>query len=377
MLRTISLGLVFFLLMESGWAQHTEKPWQFAVSGDSRNCGDVVMPAIAQSVIQHKANFYWHLGDFRAMYAVDEDLQQRYPDTLTIEEYRQIAWSDFIESQIRPFGPVPVRLGIGNHELIGKTGADYLSQFGFWLDTPDLHNQRIKDSEKDSNPDPSLKPYYHWKEHNVDFIFLDNSTDNGFDDPQLQWFEHVLDTDKKDNEIRTVVVGMHRALPNSLACAHSMNGDAQSKNGTDSGRRAYADMVQWKQATQKLVYVLASHSHFYMENLYDTDYWRNPAHGGVVLPGWIVGTAGAKRYDLPDLPLDTLKEHNAQHDVWGYLLATVASNGDIKFEFIPLDLDSAPEEIKKVYGKDFVTDVCFKGNHESRKHDPPESCNEK
>ena len=44
------------------------------------------------------------------------------------------------------------------------------------------------------------------------------------------------------------------------------------------------------------VYVLASHSHYYMENIYNTEHWR--LHGGV-LPGWIVGTAGAVRYPLP------------------------------------------------------------------------------
>src|SRR5579862_3364204 len=51
--------------------------WYFAVSGDSRNCGDVVMPAIAAGVIQSGASFYWHLGDFRAIYEFDEDMQHQ------------------------------------------------------------------------------------------------------------------------------------------------------------------------------------------------------------------------------------------------------------------------------------------------------------
>src|ERR1035438_3520244 len=41
--------------------------WKFAVSGDSRNCGDIVMPAIAQGVAHDGAAFYWHLGDYRAI----------------------------------------------------------------------------------------------------------------------------------------------------------------------------------------------------------------------------------------------------------------------------------------------------------------------
>ena len=31
--------------------------WKFAVSGDSRNCGDIVMPAIAGAVLKSGASF--------------------------------------------------------------------------------------------------------------------------------------------------------------------------------------------------------------------------------------------------------------------------------------------------------------------------------
>src|SRR5271165_3942070 len=57
----------------AGQNSGSETVWQFAASGDSRNCGDVIMPAIAQSVRAHHASFYWHLGDFRAIYRLDED----------------------------------------------------------------------------------------------------------------------------------------------------------------------------------------------------------------------------------------------------------------------------------------------------------------
>src|ERR1051326_6776073 len=41
-----------------------EGTWRFIVSGDSRNCGDVVMPAIAaDSLSKYQPSFYWHLGD--------------------------------------------------------------------------------------------------------------------------------------------------------------------------------------------------------------------------------------------------------------------------------------------------------------------------
>ena len=60
--------------------------------------------------------------------------------------------------------------------------------------------------------------------------------------------------------------------------------------GTESGRRVYADLLRAQDEAHKHVYVLASHSHYYMDGIFNTDYWKQ--HGGV-LPGWIVGTAGA------------------------------------------------------------------------------------
>src|ERR1700740_2627462 len=83
--------------------------WTFAVSGDSRNCGDIVMPAIASAVLRSGASFYWHLGDFRAIYDFDEDMappsnpRVNFP-RLTITNYLMNAWPDFIDHQVRPFG---------------------------------------------------------------------------------------------------------------------------------------------------------------------------------------------------------------------------------------------------------------------------------
>ncbi len=188
--------LAMFFLLSAGlaWAQHgSDAEWNFAVSGDSRNCGDVVMPAIAQSVVHGHAEFYWHLGDFRAMSAIDEDMAKRYGEKLSLPEYQRIAWGDFIANQIAPFGDVPVHLGIGNHEVVARSVDEYVAQFGFWLNTPEVHIQHGNESA----PAGRLKTYYHWKQHNVDFINLDNSGDDGFDDEQLQWFERTLAQDKE------------------------------------------------------------------------------------------------------------------------------------------------------------------------------------
>src|SRR6266536_514691 len=105
-------GLIFVL---SAWAQgadtnNSAQTWSFAVSGDSRNCGDVVMPAIAADALKHNIAFYWHLGDLRAIYGPDQDFVQEksrdgHPPDLA--EYEKEAWDDFVENQIKPWGETP------------------------------------------------------------------------------------------------------------------------------------------------------------------------------------------------------------------------------------------------------------------------------
>ena len=103
-----------------------------------------------------------------------------------------------------------------------------------------------------------------------------------------------------------------------LATSPRMN---ESPRSTDTGRRVYADLLKARDQGRKRVYVLASHQHFYMENVYDSQYLRG--HGGV-LPGWVVGTAGAQRYQLP-----TPSPPVALTNVYGSLLARVSPNGEI------------------------------------------------
>jgi hypothetical protein len=59
----------------------TNTSWYFAVSGDSRDCGDLIMPKIARAIVDGSHNapvdFYWHLGDLRAIYRVDCDMAKR------------------------------------------------------------------------------------------------------------------------------------------------------------------------------------------------------------------------------------------------------------------------------------------------------------
>ena len=106
---SLLLGFCLDLSAQSG---HT---WSFAVSGDSRNCGDIVMPAIAQGVRKDQAQFYWHLGDFRASSDFDEDMlaaPEYRTKHLGIAEYQKVEWRDFIAQQIESFGDTSVFLAI-------------------------------------------------------------------------------------------------------------------------------------------------------------------------------------------------------------------------------------------------------------------------
>lgn len=313
------------------------------------------MPAIAEGVVKDHATFYWHLGDFRATYDFDADMlasPEYRGQHLTIAEYQRLEWPDFISQQIEPFGDIPVFLGIGNHELVPpKSRADYVQQFADWLDSPVLHAQRLKDNRQDHE----LHSYYHWIQGGVEFISLDNASNDQFDDEQLAWIERTLKLDETNEEVRSVVVGMHDALPDSISAGHSMNESAQMEK---SGRRVYQDLLAFRSKTKKHVYVLASHSHFFIEDVYNDACHSAP---NSVLPGWIVGTAGAVRYRLPT-NLGGAKQ--ARTDVYGYILATVQPSGEIDFKFKEVRPDDIPSQVTDRYGSKQVQE-CFKDNKAS------------
>jgi hypothetical protein len=111
-----------------------------------------------------------------------------------------------------------------------------------------------------------------------------------FDDTQMAWFEAQLDRDSKSPEIRTVVVGMHEALPERISAGHSMNDSAQ---GAESGRRSLPPA-------------------------------RRPQ-----------------------------RVHTTQ-DVCGYLLATVSADGKIPFEFKQINESDVTESTRKDYTVEFI-----------------------
>jgi len=346
----LSTAILAACLLLCGPQPSSAKTWTFAVSGDSRNCGDVVMPAIARKVAADHAAFYWHLGDFRAIYTPDQDYLQTSSPNPALSQYQAEAWPDFIQNQIAPFGRLPVYLGMGNHETISpKTRAEYVQQFADWLVTPVLRDERLRD-------DPAghkIATYFHWIQGGVDFITLDNASSDQFDSAQTEWLAKVLKRAAYNKEVRSLVLGMHAALPDSLSAGHSMNDSTQ---GAQSGRELYAALVSFQNQTKKPVYVLASHSHYFMSNIYNTACRKDTQQ--TVLPGWIIGTAGAVRYRLPK---DTAGADAAQPDVYGYLLGTVAEDGSIRFEFKPVVVHDVPRSTKDRYTPAFVGQ-CFTGN---------------
>jgi hypothetical protein len=357
-IRLLAAGIFFLCVVSVAFAagpKPAPDTWNFAVSGDSRNCGDIVMPAIAADATKHDASFYWHLGDLRLTSGPDQDfieerVEQGKPTDLAI--YEKNEWDDFIENQIKPWGDVPFYVGIGNHETTSpKSRALFLAKFHEYLNRTDLREQRLKDDPAATAP----RTYYHWIRDGIDFITLDNATADQFDADQMKWLAGVLERDAKDDSVRSVVVGMHKALPESISISHSMN---ESRAGTESGRQAYAMLLKLQNDGHKNVYVLASHSHFFMDGTYNTDYWKS---NGGVLPGWIVGTAGAERYPLPENARDAKA---AKTNLYGYLLGTVDPDGAIKFKFEEIKEGDIPSDVKQRFTPKFVHQ-CFSGNRKT------------
>ncbi|GAC1648147.1 MAG: hypothetical protein NVS9B15_06820 [Acidobacteriaceae bacterium] len=323
--------------------------WSFAASGDSRNCGDVVMPAIAEAVHKDQSLLYWHLGDFRLGAPTDQDMEAA--GGAHVWNYYSREWPDFIDNQLKPFAPTPVFLTIGNHELVRpKYRTDYVKTFSPWINRNQIRKQRLADARSDTRP----HTYYHWRTINVDFISLDNASHDQFSPEQVAWFERTLALAAKEDAVKAIIVGMHAALPDSLASGHSMN---DWEIGITSGRKVYLDLVNFHNDTKKPVYILASHSHFLMEGIFHTPEMRQ---NKTELPGWIVGTAGAHRYKLP---AEAALAPQAKTNIYGYLTGTVHDDGKIDFKFHEVKQSDVPDAVKSKYGDSAVKE-CFDKNRD-------------
>lgn len=366
--RRLLAGVSFTMMMAvlvSGPARGQDAApagtWYFALSGDSRDCGDLIMPKIARDIEDHRtatpAAFYWHLGDFRRLYGPDCDIVKRtHPDwdckgrpegelgEDEMSRYLDGAWDDFIERQVAPFDATPVFLGIGNHELAsGKTRDEFRRKFQRWLTAGAIHLQRVKEGAmKPSFYTTEGETYYHFVKSGVDFIYLDNADGASFSAAQLLWLGRVLANDAADPTVKTIVAGMHEALPYSKQRGHAMDASCQ---GLCSGGQAYDLLYRAQSLGGKKVYVFASHSHLFLEDAFG----GQPEHAGQVLPGWIVGTAGAEQYRQESDPIH-----------YGYVLVTVHPDGTLDVAFREVTRDSPP--LATGPGSGPLTDFCFTQN---------------
>jgi hypothetical protein len=276
--------------------------------------------------------------------AIPKDLQPT-------PEYLNAAWDDFVERQVTPFekAGIPVYLGIGNHELIKRTRDNYTAKFNKWLVQSAIGKQQKTDAARNI-PARDSQTYFHFVQQGVDFISLDNANiynanaetktdDPGFSSAQLKWLAAILKADAADPAIRSVVVGMHAALPGSVSRRHAMDKTCES---LCHGYQAYGYISAFKKSG-KPVLVLASHSHYVEVHIYDT-----PEHANDVLTGWIIGTAGAEQY--------------RSQIKYGYLLVEVRSNGQLNPSFQEVKADPADQSS--------ITKYCFEKNN--KEPDPNE-----
>ena len=322
--------------------------WTFTVSGASSDCGNLVMPAIAAAARADHARFHWHLGDMRRAVKPDIDFmfERRFqtPSTMpTPVDYAALALSDVVEHQLSPFAGIPLFVTLGGRDDIRPLSRlQYRAALRTWLDRPEIRSQRNADGETPRGAVGLPSTYYHWRHGNVDFVSLDSMGSNGFDVVQLKWIDGLLMRDLVDPAVRTVVVGSFATLPFSRAEDGSL---CATKASVRSGERVYEALARLTKAG-KHVYVLSANAHRYLENVYDTDARRLPEHGGVVLPGFVAGTAGAERQKASE-PSDSPDDQDANG--YGYLRADVTPDGEIRFSFRPLTLP----ELEAVEPADF------------------------
>lgn len=320
LLLCLSASLLPALGTHRIFAQKSSPTWSFALSGDSRNCGDFVMPAIAAKVKAEHDTFYWHLGDFRWISHPDQDLiaMDHRDNPFAQDDYVDRAWDDFLAHQMAAFDPLPVFLARGNHETVKPmTREGFIAKFSSYLDRPEIAAQRKIDGAEAA----PIGPWYHWTENGVDFITLDNAGHEEFSSAQLRWLRSVLDRDlAPESGIRSIVAGMHEALPHSTGAEHAMDDWDQ---GLRSGELVYTWFYD-AQAAGKHVYLFASHSHYYSPNIFNMPFWKQ--HTSTIVPGWIIGSAGAHRYKLPKTAEPGAREH-----IYGFMQGTVHPDGAITF----------------------------------------------
>ena len=228
-------------------------------------------------------------------------------------------WQDFLDNQMAPFGAIPFLVGIGNHEVVfPKTRVEFLSKFGPWHDTPVLRAQRLIDSPDDQ----SVKTYFHWIDRGVSFFYLDNASNDEFNDDAARLVRTSARARCGEPGRADDRRGNAQGLAGRLQLRPQHERIAEEHRNRPPGVRQPAQGARQTAASGCTCWRAISTSTW--KTSYDSQYLRE--HGGV-LPGWVIGTAGAQRYRLP-VPSPKVATTN----VYGSLLGTVAPDGEIKFD---------------------------------------------
>jgi len=194
-------------------------------------------------------------------------------EPLNIIDYESSAWPDSSPIKIAPFGDLPVFLSPGNHETIPPaTRADYLAQFCGLARYSPFAPAKAQDDPRDHK----LRAYYHWSR--ATWISSRSITPprTSSTRAQMDWIRAAIKRDETSDQIRTIVVGMHEALPGSLGDLHSMS---ESGQGARTGREVYEALLHAQNSAHKRVYVFASHSHYSWKTCFVAHLERQGAAG--------------------------------------------------------------------------------------------------
>ena len=171
---------------------------------------------------------------------------------------------------------------------------------------------------------------------------------------------NVIAADETDPNVKLLIVGMHESLPDSYSQDHSMT---QGSDAGASGRALCKRLLEFRQKSGKPVHVFSSHSHYYLTDIYNTGAWQS---NGGVLPGWLVGTAGAQHYSVPP---EVKSFATWAENQYGYALVQVTpGTGAVQIRFVPVQRQDLSAALIGEFGQAAV-DFCFSGNWRATLHE--------
>jgi 3',5'-cyclic AMP phosphodiesterase CpdA len=202
---------------------------RMVVGGDSRNDSAHVLPWVFREAKARGATAFLFLGDME----LTPGLDAHFRDELNL---------------LRPVHFYPV---LGNHEV------KVLGAFSFGQAEAEKAFRKNFLANEETPVKSSLASKIVYSVNlpgHVHFIALDNVSQSGFGQDQLDWLGKDLEAARSDPEVRHIFVGMHKPLAHNGVTTHSMDAD-----GPQAGKESDAALALFQQAKVELI--LASHVH--------------------------------------------------------------------------------------------------------------------